>query len=238
MKTKIIFSGLVGLALILGSCVSSNNVVSNGLIQKRKYKKGFFFKSNADLRVVRENAKEKNSVVVNGENIEIYDGLSADISPSQDLNTSLASGKESQATKDLIPLGMEDVSIQRNLKETTSPQFISITKTKNGQRNHQAETNSEVISRKSNKRFDNFVEKNTQRGLLKVMRNKAEQAKMASASGSMSNGEIITLILIIVLIILAFTLLNNLTNGWLGWLVGLILTVALIVLILRWLGII
>lgn len=238
MKTKIIFSGLVGLALILGSCVSSNNVVSNGLIQKRKYKKGFFFKSNKDLRVVRENAKEKNSIVVNGENIEIYDGLSADISPSQDLNTSLASGKESQATKDLIPLGMEDVSIQRNLKETTSPQFISITKTKNGQRNHQAETNSEVISRKSNKRFDNFVEKNTQRGLLKVMRNKAEQAKMASASGSMSNGEIITLILIVVLIILAFTLLNNLTNGWLGWLVGLILTVALIVLILRWLGII
>ena len=131
MKTKIIFSGLVGLALILGSCGSSNNVVSNGLIQKRKYKKGFFFKSNKDLRVVRENAKEKNSVVVNGENIEIYDGLSANISPSQDLNTSLALGKERQATKDLIPLRIEDVSIQRNSKETNSPQFISNTKTKN-----------------------------------------------------------------------------------------------------------
>ncbi len=131
MKTKIIFSGIVGLALILGSCGSSNNVVSNGLIQKRKYKKGFFFKSNKDLRVVRENAKEKNSIVVNGENIEIYDGLSADISPSQDLNTSLASGKESQATKDLIPLGMGEVSIQTKLKETNSPQFISNTKTKN-----------------------------------------------------------------------------------------------------------
>ena len=131
MKTKIIFSGLVGLALILGSCRSSNNVVSNGLIQKRKYKKGFFFKSNKDLRVVRENAKEKNSVVVNGENIEIYDGLSADISPSQDLTTSLALGKEIQATKDLIPLGMGEVSIQTKLKETNSPQFISNTKTKN-----------------------------------------------------------------------------------------------------------
>ena len=131
MKTKIIFSGLVGLALILGSCGSSNNVVSNGLIQKRKYKKGFFFKSNKDLRVVRENAKEKNSIVVNGENIEIYDGLSADISPSQDLNTSLALGKEIQATKDLIPLGMGEVSIQTKLKETNSPQFISNTKTKN-----------------------------------------------------------------------------------------------------------
>ena len=131
MKTKIIFSGLVGLALILGSCGSSNNVVSNGLIQKRKYKKGFFFKSNTDLRVVRENAKEKNSVVVNGENIEIYDGLSANISPSQDLNTSLALGKEIQATKDLIPLGMGEVSIQTKLKETNSPQFISNTKTKN-----------------------------------------------------------------------------------------------------------
>lgn len=131
MKTKIIFSGLVGLALILGSCGSSNNVVSNGLIQKRKYKKGFFFKSNKDLRVVRENAEEKNSIVVNGENIEIYDGLSADISPSQDLNTSLALGKEIQATKDLIPLGMGEVSIQSKLKETNSPQFISNTKTKN-----------------------------------------------------------------------------------------------------------
>lgn len=131
MKTKIIFSGLVGLALILGSCGSSNNVVSNGLIQKRKYKKGFFFKSNKDLRVVRENAEEKNSIVVNGENIEIYDGLSADISPSQDLNTSLALGKEIQATKDLIPLGMGEVSIQTKLKETNSPQFISNTKTKN-----------------------------------------------------------------------------------------------------------
>ena len=131
MKTKIIFSGLVGLALILGSCGSSNNVVSNRLIQKRKYKKGFFFKSNKDLRVVRENAKEKNSVVVNGENIEIYDGLSANISPAQDLNTSLALGKERQATKDLIPLRIEDVSIQRNSKETNSPQFISNTKTKN-----------------------------------------------------------------------------------------------------------
>ncbi len=131
MKTKIIFSGLVGLALILGSCGSSNNVVSNGLIQKRKYKKGFFFKSNKDLRVVRENAKEKNSIVVNGENIEIYDGLSADISPSQDLNKSLALGKEIQATKDLIPLGMGEVSIQTKLKETNSPQFISNTKTKN-----------------------------------------------------------------------------------------------------------
>ena len=131
MKTKIIFSGLVGLALIIGSCGSSNNVVSNGLIQKRKYKKGFFFKSNKDLRVVRENAEEKNSIIVNGENIEIYDGLSADISPSQDLNTSLALGKEIQATKDLIPLGMGEVSIQTKLKETNSPQFISNTKTKN-----------------------------------------------------------------------------------------------------------
>ena len=62
MKAKIIFSGLVGMALILGSCGSSNSVVSNGLIQKRKYNKGFFLKSNGQFKTAKANTKEENTI--------------------------------------------------------------------------------------------------------------------------------------------------------------------------------
>ena len=200
------------MALILGSCGSSNSVVSNGLIQKRKYNKGFFLKSNGQFKTAKANTKEENTI----NSVEIA-------------KNNFKAGEKEMLTN--------AVSVKKSVVPTPLKND-NLDETKNGQRNQIAEKNGEVTSRKSDQRFENFIEKNTQRGLRKVMREKAEKAKVAAASGSMSTGEIITLILIIVLIILAFTLLNSLTNGWLGWLIGLILTVVLIVLILRWLGII
>lgn len=67
MKARLIFSGVVGLALILGSCGSSNSVVSNGLIQKRKYNKGFFMKSNGQFKSAKADVKEENTYVVSEE---------------------------------------------------------------------------------------------------------------------------------------------------------------------------
>lgn len=67
MKARLIFSGVVGLALILGSCGSSNSVVSNGLIQKRKYNKGFFMKSNGQFKTAKAEGKEEKSIVVQEE---------------------------------------------------------------------------------------------------------------------------------------------------------------------------
>lgn len=47
MKIKFIFSLTVITALLLGSCGSSNNVVGGGLIQKRKFNKGFYLNTSA-----------------------------------------------------------------------------------------------------------------------------------------------------------------------------------------------
>ena len=210
MKAKIIFSGLVGMALILGSCGSSNSVVSNGLIQKRKYNKGFFLKSNGQFKTAKGETNEDSKTFAFEKVTDVKETVRPVIAP---VNT-----------------GVKSVVAQTTVSE--------VAQNSNLQEKQLAGNERGISSENSKSHFDNFIEKNTQRGVRKIVREKAEKARVAAASGSMSTGEIITLILIIVLIILAFTLLNSLTNGWLGWLVGVILTVVLIVLILRWLGII
>lgn len=55
------------MALILGSCGSSNNVVSNGLIQKRKYNKGFFLKSNGQFKTAKADVKDEKMYSVSEE---------------------------------------------------------------------------------------------------------------------------------------------------------------------------
>ena len=168
------------MALILGSCGSSNSVVSNGLIQKRKYNKGFFLKSNGQFKTAKADTKEENTI----NSVEV------------------AKNNFKTGEKEMLA---NAVAVNKSVVSTPLKND-NLDETRNGQRNQIAETNGEVTSRKSDQRFENFIEKNTQRGLRKVMREKAEKAKVAAASGSMSTGEIITLILIIVLIILAFTL--------------------------------
>ncbi len=46
MRKLTVFNLFIAVALILGSCATSNDVVSNRLISKRKYTKGFFIKKN------------------------------------------------------------------------------------------------------------------------------------------------------------------------------------------------
>ena len=67
MKKVSIVSLIAVLAIIISSCGSSNNVVSNNGISKRKYNKGFFFnrKSNlktADSKVKDADLKENKSI--------------------------------------------------------------------------------------------------------------------------------------------------------------------------------
>lgn len=214
MRARFIFSGLVGLALILGSCGTSNSVVSNGLIQKRKYNKGFFLKSNGQFKTAKADVKEEKTLDVAGIDEEKFNTVS----------------EEMPVTQAIKPVSNSDSSAGP-AKQVRSSESARSTQSAD----HSV---GKIVPRSSNERVNNFIHKNTQRGLRKSVREKAEKAKVAAASDSMSTGEIITLILIIVLIILAFTLLNRLTYGWLGWLVGLILTVVLIVLILRWLDVI
>lgn len=66
MKIKIIFSLSIIAALVLGSCGSSNNVVGGGLIQKRKFNKGFYLNPSAKTNngsTAESTEKEETAIV-------------------------------------------------------------------------------------------------------------------------------------------------------------------------------
>lgn len=50
MKMTKMLSLILGTGLILGSCMTSNNVVNNKLISKRKYTKGFFINGKGNFK--------------------------------------------------------------------------------------------------------------------------------------------------------------------------------------------
>lgn len=50
MKMRVILSAAVLGTLILGSCGTSNDVVGGGILQKRKYNKGFYWNRNANTK--------------------------------------------------------------------------------------------------------------------------------------------------------------------------------------------
>jgi hypothetical protein len=58
MKKITILSFIAFVAIVVSSCGSSNNVVSNHTISKRKYNKGFFFNRNANFKSDEAKAKE------------------------------------------------------------------------------------------------------------------------------------------------------------------------------------
>lgn len=56
-------SGLVIAAMVLASCAQSNDVVSSKLIQKRKYNKGFFVRSNSNSTDLAKKDSDNNKEV-------------------------------------------------------------------------------------------------------------------------------------------------------------------------------
>ena len=58
MKKVSILSLIAFVAIVISSCGSSNNVVSNNGISKRKYNKGFFFKRNSNLKTADAKVKD------------------------------------------------------------------------------------------------------------------------------------------------------------------------------------
>lgn len=57
MKKVLIYSLIAVLGIVISSCGSSNSVVNNHGISKRKYTKGFFFQRNHHLKTSDEEAK-------------------------------------------------------------------------------------------------------------------------------------------------------------------------------------
>ena len=59
MKKVSILSLVTILMIVISSCGSSNNVVNNHGITKRKYNKGFFFQRNSNLRTANSEVKDE-----------------------------------------------------------------------------------------------------------------------------------------------------------------------------------
>ena len=68
MKKVRIISAIAGLSIILASCGSSNNVVSNRLISKRKYTKGFHINSNGHYKSSKSQEEENTNLAQTEQN--------------------------------------------------------------------------------------------------------------------------------------------------------------------------
>ena len=64
-------SGLVIAAMVLASCTQSSNVVSSKLIQKRKYNKGIFVRSNSNSTDLAKKESENNDKEVKIERVVV-----------------------------------------------------------------------------------------------------------------------------------------------------------------------
>lgn len=104
MKNFKLLSAFVALSLILISCGTSNNVVNNHSISKRKYTKGFFIKKKPNL-------KSKNSVA--NENIAIVDAEKTKTKP-----TNLGGKQINQTTLEVTSDELNRVSCNSDIAYT------------------------------------------------------------------------------------------------------------------------
>lgn len=202
---------VAGVGLLLGSCMSSNNVVNNKLISKRKYTKGFFINGkgsvkgdkNADTEAAQENM-----------------AYHMDLTPVK--------------AEETAPMRKVNTTVEKSSLESSNVVFASTTGDE-----PKAKVNKKIIKKSSNDKISStrtHTAKNSTGRL--TIQEKKEAIKKAMAPSSMSTEQLVYVILLIILIILVFSLLDRLTGGTFGWIVGLVLTILLIYLILRWLGVV
>lgn len=121
MKAKIIFSGLVGMALILGSCGSSNSVVSNGLIQKRKYNKGFFLKSNGQFKTAKADTKEDSKTLAFEEVTDKKETVRSVVAPVKtEIKTVVAQTVVSETTPKSLVASNDKVAVEKRTAKVNS----------------------------------------------------------------------------------------------------------------------
>lgn len=193
---------LLIVTLILASCSSSDKVVSNGFIQKRKYNKGYF----VDLKGKVNKADELS-----------YSELSNNIA--EKIDNSKSEQKEGS-----------------NTEQTNPTTLIASNDIRNNEDNNQS-FRSTPSSKKSKEIFNeplltNRVEQITKRLGRKLDRNSSLQNFKASDDKDLIN--LLLIAVLIALIIVVFSIID----GWLGGLLSLILFIFIILLLLRYFGLI
>jgi uncharacterized membrane protein YqaE (UPF0057 family) len=106
MKMRLILSAAVLGTLILGSCGTSNDVVGGGILQKRKYNKGFYWNRNA-------NAKDSETV-----KIEEVKGSDVEYAMEQESASSAVTVRDAYASvetsQDVASVNESEVTVTMN----------------------------------------------------------------------------------------------------------------------------
>lgn len=210
-------AGLITLTLVLGACGSSNSVVSNGFIQKRKYNKGFFIKSNSHLK-----------------------------SSDEELANNDLKGNSSEAEQSTLAVSDASEKEQRGVQESKASADNKFERKEIFTQNEKEHAKNVIHKIKDNKltaKVGELTDKvslttSTEKRANNASQNYSAKASSARSGGGMSTGEIVTLIVIIIVIILLFTLLDKILGGTLSYILGIVLLIVLIYLLLRWLGVI
>jgi cobalamin biosynthesis Mg chelatase CobN len=209
MKIRLILSAAVLGTLILGSCGTSNEVVGGGILQKRKYNKGFYWNRNDNTGV---SAKNEKSEVKEADDQAIR---TSDVKVKEVVENETFTAAKTFSTSD------NSATVTANI---TSTQLTG-------------KNNKSVVSKvekplgigKNTEVDNNEVAKNFKQAM-------AEKAQVKTAV-TPSNGNTGNIILIILLII-AIVVLLSLLPGWIGYIISLVLTILIIYFLLKLLGII
>jgi len=208
MKIKFILS-LSIIALILGSCGSSNEVVGGGIFQKRKYNKGYYWNRNSN------DATSKNESDTKREN----ENLLGNVEEKKSANSTVLHNDSDDVIEKTATAHKGENNVDKKDVKILESSALSSTENKD-----QSGIGALIKKTTTHKAIENKMTK------------KLEQR--ANPPGNGNTGNILMLILLIILIIVVFTLLDSLLGGILSWILGIVILVLIIYFLLRLLGVV
>ena len=210
MKKFTIINLFLAFVLILGSCATNNNVVSNRLISKRKYTKGFHINKKSHLKSDNDEDVAKN-VENEEENTVAFEPTKKEVK--RVVKESFASNESTQ----------EETYAANTTSRESSPSMDSPFETSDDRR---------VVS--NEERTENRNESSNNEVKAKQTEMKKISKMQARGSGNTTLLEII----LIVLLVCAIIALLNLLGGPFGWIISVVVLAVIIWLLLRLLGVI
>lgn len=215
---KLLFAQIAVItSLILSSCGTSNQVVSNKLISKRKYTKGFFI-----------NTKDHK----NGSNDEIA------------AKEEKAETNNNKSAEEVILTQAESVTGKENHQQANTGSDNSILNDKQSVSNDNKSTDESFASnRKNNSQFfkgSSLKAENLFKYGKKPIHNSKKSVKHIAKKASSDNSfmQILLIVILVVLLIAIFSFLDSALGGTLSLILGIIVLAFLIWLVLRLLGVI
>lgn len=218
MKKSFVVSLMMITGLIIASCGSSNDVVSNRLISKRKYNKGFFINKKSKLKSDNSEEEKKDVAVLEREKSSKKVDRKIERA-NKKLNKELASSNEYSM--------VTDVNTENYLKELKKREESEWAIKRLEDNAESDEVSNPWLGDMNN---PNGVEDNSI---------SEEDANTETASNAYTrNGSSLLQIILIILLIIAIIALLSLLPHWISWILSVIFLAIVIWLLLRILGVI